>query len=64
MSLTLSRSGELLATTTSDPHLIVHAANVRGCIDEDRDLFEAVEKKGWLSRSVRNARCNHSPRGV
>ena len=29
MKLTLSRTKELLATTTSDPHLIVHATNVR-----------------------------------
>ena len=33
MKLTLSRAKELLATTTSDPHLVVHATNVRGCID-------------------------------
>ena len=33
MKLTLSRAKELLATTTDDPHLIVHATNVRGCID-------------------------------
>ena len=33
MKLTLSRAKELLATTTSDPHLIVHATNVRGCME-------------------------------
>jgi len=33
MKLALSRAKELLATTTSDPHLVVHATNVRGCID-------------------------------
>ena len=33
MKLTLSRAKELLVTTTSDPHLIVHATNVRGCMD-------------------------------
>lgn len=33
MNLTLSRAKELLATTTDDPHLIVHATNVRVCID-------------------------------
>ena len=31
--LTLSRAKELLVVTTSDPHLIVHATNVRVCID-------------------------------
>ncbi len=33
MKLTLSRAKELLATTTDDPHLIVHATNVRGCME-------------------------------
>ena len=33
MKLTLSRAKELLAATTSDPHLIVHATNVRGCME-------------------------------
>lgn len=33
MKLTLSRAKELLATTTSDPHLFVHATNVRGCME-------------------------------
>ena len=33
MKLTLARASELLATTTSDPHLIVHATNVRGCME-------------------------------
>ena len=33
MKLALSRAKELLATTTSDPHLVVHATNVRVCID-------------------------------
>ena len=33
MKLTLARAKELLATTTSDPHLIVHATNVRGCME-------------------------------
>ena len=33
MKLALSRAKELLATTTSDPHLIVHATNVRGCME-------------------------------
>ena len=33
MKLTLDRAKELLATTTSDPHLIVHATNVRGCME-------------------------------
>ena len=33
MTLTLSRAQELLATTTNDPHLIVHATNVRGCME-------------------------------
>ena len=29
MKLALSRAKELLATTTSDPHLVVHATNVQ-----------------------------------
>jgi predicted hydrolase (HD superfamily) len=33
MKLTLSRAQELLATTTDDSHLIVHATNVRGCME-------------------------------
>ena len=33
MKLNLIRAKELLATTTSDPHLIVHATNVRGCME-------------------------------
>ena len=33
MKLTLARAKELLVTTTSDPHLIVHATNVRGCME-------------------------------
>ena len=33
MKLTLSRAQELLATTTDDSHLIVHAMNVRGCME-------------------------------
>ena len=31
--LTLSRAKELLATTTDDPHLIVHAVNVSACME-------------------------------
>ena len=33
MKLTLSRAQELLATTTNDPHLLLHARNVRGCME-------------------------------
>ena len=33
MKLNLIRAKELLATNTSDPHLIVHATNVRGCME-------------------------------
>lgn len=33
MKLTLSRAKELLATTTTASHLIVHATNVRGCME-------------------------------
>ena len=33
MKLTLSRAQELLASTTDDSHLIVHATNVRGCME-------------------------------
>ncbi len=33
MKLTLSRAEELLATTTHDPHLLLHATNVRGCME-------------------------------
>ena len=33
MKLTLARAKELLAATTGDPHLVVHATNVRGCME-------------------------------
>ena len=33
MTLTIERAKELLATTTNDPHLVVHATNVRGCME-------------------------------
>ena len=33
MKLTLSRAKELLSTTTTASHLIVHATNVRGCME-------------------------------
>ena len=33
MKLTLHEAERLLATTTTDPHLIVHALNVRGCLE-------------------------------
>ncbi len=33
MKLTLSHAKELLATTTTASHLIVHATNVRGCME-------------------------------
>jgi predicted hydrolase (HD superfamily) len=33
MELTLSRARELLAATTDDPKLLVHATNVRGCME-------------------------------
>ena len=33
MKLALARAKALLAVTTGDPHLIVRATNVRGCID-------------------------------
>lgn len=33
MKLTLSRAKELLATTTNESHLIVHAINVQGCME-------------------------------
>ena len=47
MKLTLARAKELLATTTSDPHLIVHATNVRGCMEAFAryfgQLFSCIE---------------------
>ena len=50
MTLTLSRAQELLATTTDDPHLIVHATNVRGCMEAFARHFgqsqEEVEHRG------------------
>lgn len=33
MKLTLERARELLAETTDDPKLLVHATNVRGCME-------------------------------
>ena len=33
MKLTLPEAERLLATTTTDPHLVVHATNVRGCME-------------------------------
>ena len=33
MPLTLSEAERLLATTTHDPHLLLHARNVRGCME-------------------------------
>ena len=33
MKLTLPEAERLLATTTTDPRLIVHALNVRGCME-------------------------------
>lgn len=42
MNLTLSRAKELLTTTTGDPHLVVHATNVRGCIDGMKPYADEV----------------------
>ncbi|MBR3084909.1 MAG: hypothetical protein IKH04_00755 [Kiritimatiellae bacterium] len=33
MGLSLAESERLLATTTRDPHLLLHARNVRGCME-------------------------------
>lgn len=33
MPLTLAEAARLLATTTHDPHLLLHARNVRGCME-------------------------------
>ena len=33
MPLTLAEAERLLATTTTDPHLLLHARNVRGCME-------------------------------
>ena len=33
MKLTIPEAERLLATTTDDPHLVVHALNVRGCLE-------------------------------
>ena len=33
MKLTLPEAERLLATTTTDPHLLLHARNVRGCME-------------------------------
>ena len=50
MKLTLARAKELLAATTGDPHLVVHATNVRGCMEAFARHFgqppEEVERWG------------------
>ena len=50
MKLTLPEAERLLATTTTDPHLIVHALNVRGCLEAFARHFgqppEEVERWG------------------
>ena len=50
MKLTLPEAERLLATTTDDPHLIVHALNVRGCLEAFARHFgqppEEVERWG------------------
>lgn len=47
--LTLARARELLATTTDDPHLIVHAVNVMGCMGAMARHFgaDAAEVEHW-----------------